>query len=92
MLEHFIFKDPNTYCKSKYLIFPFISIFSSRLFFLKLSFYWDYTFVVTKGHSSIDEPRLVSLQGRIQPNYLLLGKDTFHPHIGTLSSKTKLLL
>ena len=30
------------------------------------------------------------LQGRIQPNYLLLGKDTFHPHAGTLSSKTNL--
>ena len=29
-------------------------------------------------------------QGRIQPDYLLLGKDTFHSHTGTLSSKTTL--
>ena len=69
------------------LLFPF-SLLSS--FFWNCPLYLEYSYVVTKGHCSRDEQSLATLQGRIQPNYLLLGKDTFHPHTGTLSSKTNL--
>ena len=62
----------------------------SLLFFLKCLLYYEYSSVVTKDHSSWDEQSLATLQYRIQPNYLLLGKDTFHPHKGTMSSKTNL--
>ena len=69
------------------LLFPF-SLLSS--FFWNCPLYLEYSYVVTKGHCSRDEQSLATLQGRIQPNYLLLGKDTFHPHTGTLSRKTNL--
>ena len=99
MLEHFTFKDSNTHTHthththiiraniSYYLLFPF-SLFYS--FFLNCPLYQEHSFVITKGHSSRGEQSLAMLQGIIQPNYLLLGKDTFHTHTGTLSSKTNL--
>ena len=69
------------------LLFPFFLLSPISL---NCPLYQEYSSVITRGHSSRDEQSLATLQGRIQPNYLLLDRDTLHPHIGTLSTKTNL--
>ena len=99
MLEHCVCMYIYIYRKTKYIIFPFISIFSSLLYFLKLSFilgvlYYCYQRCCYQRYyqrcCSRDEQSLATLQVRTQPNHVLLDKDTFHPHTGTLSTKTNL--
>ena len=68
------------------LLFRFLF---SRLFSEIVLYIWSILMLLLKV-IVLDEQSLATLQGRIQPNYLLLGKDTFHPHTGTLSSKTNL--